>query len=111
MCQPMMGRVAAVLDKALADSGLSVEAIDSVEIVGGASRVPWVKNLCKEKLGKDMCTTLNADECVARGCALQAAILSPLFKVREFEVEDRTTSPVSVSWLGGGATTAEGETE
>merc|ERR1712136_65512 len=50
--------------------------------------------------GKELSTTMNADERVARGCALQAAILSPLYKVRDFKVEDTTPFGINVGWLG-----------
>merc|ERR1719331_1104426 len=101
MCQPMMDRVKAVLESAKAASGLTVDQIDSVEIVGGASRVPWFKAMCSEAFGgKELATTMNADESVARGCALQAAILSPLYKVREFKVEDTSMNAVNVGWMG-----------
>jgi len=101
MCQPMMDRVKAVLEGAKAMCSIPVEQIDSVEIVGGASRVPWLKNMCSQAFGgKELSTTMNADESVARGCALQAAILSPLYKVRDFKVEDATLVGVSISWLG-----------
>ena len=46
--------------------------------------------------------TLNASECVARGCALQGAMLSPQFKVRDFEVVDSFPFPVSFNWNGEG---------
>merc|ERR1719310_1994259 len=83
---------------------IPVEQIDSVEIVGGASRVPWFKRMCSEAFGgKELSTTMNADESVARGCALQAAILSPLYKVREFKVEDSTPFAVNVGWMGSAA--------
>merc|ERR1719201_1135608 len=101
MCRPMMDRVKAVLEGAKAMCSVPVEQIDSVEVVGGASRVPWWKNMCSQAFGgKELSTTMNADESVARGCALQAAILSPLYKVRDFKVIDTTTSGVSISWLG-----------
>merc|ERR1719476_680698 len=112
MCKPMMDRVKAVLDGALAmlRSGAEVhgcagvENVDSVEIVGGASRVPWLKKMCSEAFGgKEMSTTMNADESVARGCALQAAILSPLYKVRDFKVEDAMPYPISIGWMGSAA--------
>ncbi|UXI15084.1 hypothetical protein NH340_JMT01027 [Sarcoptes scabiei] len=63
--------------------------IDSVEIVGGTSRIPFIKKIIKELSGLEPSTTLNADEAVARGCALQCAILSPTFKVaRELHLID-----------------------
>ena len=53
----------------------------SVEIVGGSTRIPAIKALIEKVFGKESSTTLNADEAVSRGCALQCAILSPVFKV------------------------------
>mmetsp|Transcript_77890 Transcript_77890/g.225274 ORF Transcript_77890/g.225274 Transcript_77890/m.225274 type:complete len:902 (-) Transcript_77890:92-2797(-) len=101
MCAPAMARVKAVLESALAASKLTPEQIDSVEIVGGSSRVPWVKKLCSEVLGgKQLSTTMNQEESVARGCALQAAILSPLYKVRDFKVEDSSPHAISIGWMG-----------
>merc|ERR1719155_134289 len=99
-----MDRVKAVLDGAIALSGLTVDQVDSVEIVGGASRVPWWKTMCSQAFGgKELSTTMNADESVARGCALQAAILSPLYKVRDFKVEDTSPFPINVGWMGSSA--------
>lgn len=50
---------------------LSKDDIYSVELVGGSSRIPAVKELVKKIFDRDGSTTLNADEAVARGCALQ----------------------------------------
>ncbi|CAK0850695.1 unnamed protein product [Prorocentrum cordatum] len=64
--------VSDVLDAAKAASGLPVSAVDFVEMCGGCSRVPWVKEMCSQAFGgKELSTTMNADECVARGCTLQ----------------------------------------
>merc|ERR1719401_836341 len=103
MCKPAMKKVSDVLEsakQAMAASGLNVSDVHSVEMCGGSSRVPWVKEMCSKAFGnKDLSTTMNADECVARGCAIQAAILSPFYKVREFTVEDTAPFPVSLSWI------------
>lgn len=50
---------------------LSRDDIYAVEIVGGATRIPTIKERISRFFGKDISTTLNADEAVARGCALQ----------------------------------------
>lgn len=50
---------------------LKKEDIYAVEIVGGASRIPAIKERISRFFGKELSTTLNADEAVARGCALQ----------------------------------------
>jgi len=102
MCKPMMDKVNAVLEGAksmMAAADITVEMIDFVEMVGGASRVPFVKELCSKSFGgKSLSGTMNADESVARGCALQAAMLSPLYKVRDFVVCDTSPYPVSIGW-------------
>ena len=104
MCLPMIPRMTAVIEKTIAASGLSLDEIAHVEIVGGCSRIPFIQHTISQAFGnKELSRTLNADECVARGCALQAAILSPLFKVREFSVVDCTQHPISVSWVSSGA--------
>lgn len=55
---------------------LKNEDIHAVEIVGGASRIPAVKERISKFFGKELSTTLNADEPVARGCALQVWLFS-----------------------------------
>merc|ERR1719478_667011 len=106
----MMKKVNDVLEAAKAASNLPTSSIDSVEICGGASRVPWVKEMCSKAFGgKELSTTMNADECVARGCILQATMLSPLYKVRDFKVEDFSPFAITIGWIGsvGDAETKE----
>ena len=52
-----------------------MDDIYAVEIIGGATRIPAVKQLVKTVFNKEVSTTLNADEAVARGCALQVQSL------------------------------------
>ena len=79
-------------------TGLKVADIEAVEVVGGCTRIPAVKNIIKETFDKEISTTLNADEAVARGCALQSAMLSPTFRVREFAVNDVAPYPIVLTW-------------
>jgi heat shock protein 4 len=83
---PVLERVKGPLEKALAEAGLTTENVHFVEVVGSGSRVPAIIKIITEFFGKEPRRTMNASECVARGCALQCAILSPTFKVREFQV-------------------------
>ena len=83
MSSSLLHRVEQTLSQCLQQSGLKVEDIYSVEIVGGSSRIPSVKQLIEKVFRKTPSTTLNQDEAVARGCALQCAMLSPAFKVTE----------------------------
>ena len=75
------------LEKALADDELTIENIHSVEVDGSGSRVPAMIKILTEFFGMELRRTMNASECVAKDCALQCAILSPTFKVREFQVQ------------------------
>lgn len=60
---------------------LKVDDVSAVEIVGGTTRIPAVKEKIAKFFGKDVSTTLNADEAVARGCALQVLLPQPFFLV------------------------------
>ncbi|KAH7565189.1 hypothetical protein ACOSP7_020603 [Xanthoceras sorbifolium] len=97
---PILERVKRPLEKALAETGLSVDNVHMVEVVGSASRVPAVMKILTEFFGKEPRRTMNASECVARGCALQCAILSPTFKVREFQVNESFPFSIALSWKG-----------
>ncbi|ERE68915.1 heat shock protein 4 [Cricetulus griseus] len=98
MCDDLLARVEPPLRSVLEQSKLKKEDIYAVEIVGGATRIPAVKEKISKFFGKELSTTLNADEAVTRGCALQCAILSPAFKVREFSITDVVAYPISLRW-------------
>ena len=73
-------------------------------MIGGSTRIPLVKDHLAKFFGgsldgeNKLSTTLNQDEAVSRGCALQCAILSPVFKVRDFSVVDWNAFPVQMCW-------------
>jgi len=77
---------------------LRLDDIYAVEIVGGSSRVPAIKHQIEQIFGKTPSTTLNQDEAVARGCALQCAMLSPAVRVRDFNVTDIQNYPIKLVW-------------
>ncbi|XP_062863419.1 heat shock 70 kDa protein 4L [Trichomycterus rosablanca] len=98
MCAQLLSRMEAPLKAVVEQSKLSRDDIYAVEVVGGATRIPAIKESISRFFGKDISTTLNADEAVARGCALQCAILSPAFKVREFSITDVVPFPITLRW-------------
>ena len=61
--------------------GLKRDDIDAVEIVGGSTRIPAVKEIIRKVFGKETSTTLNTDEAVARGCSLQVCLLKRLYVI------------------------------
>ncbi|KAF9293704.1 adenyl-nucleotide exchange factor sse1, partial [Mortierella antarctica] len=108
LAKDLISRVEAPLNKALEDAGLTVEDIDAVEMVGGSTRIPALKERIQAFFNKELSSTLNQDEAVARGAALQCAMLSPTFKVRDFTVQDITNYPIKMTWQ---PTPEEEETE
>ena len=82
-CKTLIARLAEPVNEALAVAGLSKDQLVEVEILGGSSRISIIKRTLGEMLGLDatavnfgLKTTMNADEAVARGGALQCAMVS-----------------------------------
>ncbi|KAK5118780.1 Heat shock protein hsp88 [Meristemomyces frigidus] len=99
LVRPLLDRATVPLEQALAEARLKAEDIDFVELVGGCTRVPALKAAIQSFFGgKTLNFTLNADEAIARGCAFSCAILSPVFRVRDFSVQDIVNYPIEFAW-------------
>ncbi|KAL4895955.1 heat shock protein 70 family [Aspergillus ambiguus] len=98
MVQPLLERVTVPLEQVLAEAKLKPEDIDHIEMVGGCTRVPAIKDAVSKFFGKNLSFTLNQDEAIARGCAFSCAILSPVFRVRDFSVHDIVSYPIEFTW-------------
>lgn len=99
MVSHLLDRVSVPLDAALKNSGLTIDQIDAIELIGGTTRVPAIKERIQKWFGgKALNTTLNQDEAICRGATFACATLSPVFRVREFNVYDMTSYPVKVTW-------------
>lgn len=117
--RPLIARLEAPVLSALAEAGLTKDQLADIEVVGGSSRVQCVKRTLGSVLGLDasalnygLKTTMNADEAVARGGALQCAMLSSRVKVKPFNVTDTVQYPIEVSFESSGvAVGGEGEEE
>ncbi|KAJ5727752.1 Heat shock protein hsp88 [Penicillium malachiteum] len=98
MVRPLLDRLTVPLEQALAEAKLTVDDIDHVEMVGGCTRVPAIKETISKFFNKGLSFTLNQDEAIARGCAFCCATLSPVFRVRDFAVHDIVNYPVDFTW-------------
>lgn len=98
LVSPLLSRVTEPVTKALAQANLTPEEVDYVEIIGGTTRIPSLKNAISEAFGKQLSTTLNQDEAIAKGAAFICAIHSPTLRVRPFKFEDIHPYSVSYSW-------------
>ncbi|TKA45835.1 Heat shock protein hsp88 [Friedmanniomyces endolithicus] len=99
LVQPLLSRATGPLEQALAEAKLKVEDIDFIELVGGCTRMPSLKAAISNFFGgKTLSFTMNADEAIARGCAFSCAILSPVFRVRDFSVQDIVSYPIEFAW-------------
>ncbi|KAK7616736.1 putative heat shock protein Hsp88 [Phyllosticta citricarpa] len=98
LVKPLLERATKPLEQALAEAKLKPDDIDSIELVGGCTRVPALKAAIQNFFGKQLSFTQNADEAIARGCAFSCAILSPVFRVRDFSVHDVVNYPIEFTW-------------
>ncbi len=94
----VLSRVTQPLEEALTKAGISVEEVHSIELVGGSTRVPAIKERISKFFGKALSTTLNQEEAVCRGATFACAMLSPVFRVREFAMHDITHYPIKAAW-------------
>ncbi len=85
--------------QALKDSGLSINEIDKVLMVGGSSRIPAVQDAVKSLIGKEPFKGINPDECVAMGAAIQGGVLGG--EVEGLLLLDVTPLSLGVETQGG----------
>jgi molecular chaperone DnaK len=96
-------RCIAPFKNALADAKIDISQIDEVVMVGGSTRMPVIQELVKKLTGKDPNLTVNPDEVVAVGAAIQAGVLAG--EVRDVVLLDVTPLSLGLETLGGVMTT------
>lgn len=101
LVQPLLKRAENPVNDALKMSGLTTEEIDSIELIGGTSRIPCLKDTITTVFGKPFSTTLNQDESIAKGAAFICAMHSPTLRVKPFKFEDINLHSVTYFWEQG----------
>jgi len=85
--------------RALENAGVKASDLDAVEVIGGCTRVPSIKEAISAAFGgKSLSYTMNQDEAVARGATFVCAMHSPTVRVRPFKFEDYNTHSVTFRW-------------
>lgn len=102
LVKSLVERTMEPVKKALADSNLDKNQIDQIIMVGGMTRMPLVQKMVKEFFGKDPNLTVNPDEVVAMGAAIQGAVLKG--DVKDILLLDVTPLTLAIETAGGVAT-------
>ena len=103
LSKDLLQRCKVPIEKALQDAKLQKSEIDQVILVGGSTRIPGVRNVLSDFLGKSLNETVNPDEVVAMGAAVQAGIIAG--EITDLILLDVTPLSLGVETMGGLMTT------
>ena len=99
LCRDLLNRCKTPVENALKDAGVTKSDINEVVLVGGSTRIPAVQQLVKEYTGKEPNQSVNPDEVVAVGAAIQAGVLAG--EVKDIVLLDVTPLTLGIETLGG----------